>query len=222
MAHNYQYLFDEWAASGTKTMPSVALKTTGFVAGMKPPASVFNYQWDKIGRAITELQENALTEDPSGGIWQKLKPVATSGSYNDLYNKPELKAVATSGSYTDLINAPAFGTYVGDGTGNVTEDGMESPRTITLPFAPSVVLLFCGYRVVALAQGDTTATWEYSNGLTGGTQTYELVTYRLSGSSLQVVATAQASLQVSYGFGAYSHCFAGNLSGVSYHWVALP
>lgn len=37
-----------------------------------------------------------------------LATVATSGSYNDLSNKPALAAVATSGSYTDLTNKPAI------------------------------------------------------------------------------------------------------------------
>lgn len=136
MAHTFEHTLDEWAKNGTKSAPSSTLKSTGFVGGMKPPASVFNYQWDKIAKAITELQQYALTEDPSGGIWQQLAAVATSGNYNDLLNKPEFKAVATSGSYNDLLNKPDFkaiatsgsysdlinvpiatGSYVGDGTG---------------------------------------------------------------------------------------------------------
>ncbi len=35
-----------------------------------------------------------------------LKPVATSGDYNDLVNRPDLKPVAMSGSYNDLLNKP--------------------------------------------------------------------------------------------------------------------
>jgi len=45
-----------------------------------------------------------------------LATVATSGSYNDLTNKPSFATVATSGSYTDLSNKPTIPTYV-DGTG---------------------------------------------------------------------------------------------------------
>lgn len=48
--------FKEWAKSGTKVAPTTSLENTGFTCGMKPPASVFNYMWDKIGKAITELQ----------------------------------------------------------------------------------------------------------------------------------------------------------------------
>ena len=39
-----------------------------------------------------------------------LSTVATSGSYNDLSNKPALAAVATSGSYNDLSNKPSIPT----------------------------------------------------------------------------------------------------------------
>lgn len=112
MAHTFEHTLDEWAKNGTKSAPSSTLKSTGFVGGMKPPASVFNYQWDKIAKAITELQQYALTEDPSGGIWQQLAAVATSGSYNDLLNKPEFKAIATSGSWNDLTDKPNIESYI--------------------------------------------------------------------------------------------------------------
>lgn len=59
MPHEFVYAMDEWATSGTKTAPSSNLKNTGFTAGMVPPAYVFNYQWDRWGKAITELQEYA-------------------------------------------------------------------------------------------------------------------------------------------------------------------
>lgn len=53
----FEHTFAEWAPNGVKSAPSEALQETGFLGGMKPPASVFNYQWDKTGKAITELQE---------------------------------------------------------------------------------------------------------------------------------------------------------------------
>lgn len=37
-----------------------------------------------------------------------LAPVATTGSYNDLNNKPNLSTVATTGNYNDLANKPAI------------------------------------------------------------------------------------------------------------------
>ena len=44
--------------------------------------------------------------DGKGNVALGLHAVATSGSYNDLTNKPGLHAVATSGSYNDLTNKP--------------------------------------------------------------------------------------------------------------------
>ena len=103
MAHTFEHTLDAWATNGTKSAPSSTLKSTGFVGGMKPPASVFNYQWDKIAKAINELQQYALTEDPSGGIWQNLAAVATSGNYADLTGAPTGFSVynITTASYTN-------------------------------------------------------------------------------------------------------------------------
>lgn len=47
-----------------------------------------------------------------------LAAVATSGSYNDLSNKPNLATVATSGSYNDLTNRPSFATVATTGSYN--------------------------------------------------------------------------------------------------------
>ena len=55
--------------------------------------------------------------DPSS-----LATVATSGSYNDLLNKPTLATVAISGSYNDLSNKPTIPT-VGDGTITIKQNG---------------------------------------------------------------------------------------------------
>ena len=49
----------EWQNEGTE--PSTELKTTGFQAGYKPPAAVFNHFWSKTTKAITELQEKIST-----------------------------------------------------------------------------------------------------------------------------------------------------------------
>lgn len=43
-----------------------------------------------------------------GYVQAQLATVATSGSYNDLSNKPNLASVATSGSYNDLSNKPTI------------------------------------------------------------------------------------------------------------------
>ena len=52
MAFNEQ--FEGWDNQGTE--PSTNLKENGFEGGYKPPASVFNWFWSKVMRAITELQ----------------------------------------------------------------------------------------------------------------------------------------------------------------------
>ena len=46
--------------------------------------------------------------DAIDGEIENLAPVATSGNYNDLTNKPNLAPVATSGSYNDLTNKPTI------------------------------------------------------------------------------------------------------------------
>lgn len=253
MAHNYQYLFDAWAASGAKTAPSTALKTQGFVGGMKPPASVFNYQWDKIGKAITELQQNAMAKDEFSdeiSTIQNISAVAKSGSYNDLLNKPELKAVAVSGSYNDLIDIPtsfpismitgvanwlatnhyakvAAGTYAGTGTGSceltlsggVYSSTLSSPRTITLPFSPSLVVLGSGGYTFMIGQGLCYSGVKDSNNFA---QTFSVKIMNLSGTSMQVVS--KISYTGTSGTSLYyptDDMFLGNVSGISYKWIAI-
>lgn len=58
-------------------------------------------------KVITDaLSEKVDTDD--------LSTVATTGSYNDLINKPTLATVATSGSYNDLTNKPTIPTQTSD------------------------------------------------------------------------------------------------------------
>lgn len=58
---------------------------------------------------VTEIE----TETPSE---VELATVATSGSYNDLSNKPTLATVATSGSYNDLSDKPTIPSEVTEST----------------------------------------------------------------------------------------------------------
>jgi len=50
--------------------------------------------------------------------YNNLAPVAITGRYNDLKNKPTLATVATSGSYNDLKNRPSFATVATSGSYN--------------------------------------------------------------------------------------------------------
>lgn len=51
---NFDNKFPEWKNEGAE--PSADLKESGFTAGYKPPASVFNWFWNKVIKAITEIQ----------------------------------------------------------------------------------------------------------------------------------------------------------------------
>lgn len=52
---SFENQLPEWKNTGTE--PSENLKTNGFQGGYRPPASVFNWFWSKVIKAITELQE---------------------------------------------------------------------------------------------------------------------------------------------------------------------
>lgn len=243
MAHTFEHTLDEWAKNGTKSAPSSTLKSTGFVGGMKPPASVFNYQWDKIAKAISELQQYALTEDPSGGIWQNLAAVATSGNYNDLLNKPAFKAVATSGDYADLINKPiAAGSYVGDGTGTAQMNSKidptsYSPRRISLALTPNVVMLMDNTGCV-LAVTKSNAIMGYAQCRFYNSDQGKWYTVRgesptklayIEGATLSLISSANApdSNYLMQGFytssveGSGSLVSTLNISGVTYYYLAF-
>ena len=55
MALNYNNRPIKWTNEGTA--PSTELKTSGFQAGYKPSAAVFNNQWHTTGECIEELQD---------------------------------------------------------------------------------------------------------------------------------------------------------------------
>lgn len=78
-----------------------------------------------LSTVATTGSYNDLSNKPS------LATVATSGSYNDLTNKPVLATVATSGSYNDLSNKPSIPTKTSDLTNDsgfiTVEDIPEVP-----------------------------------------------------------------------------------------------
>lgn len=62
------------------------------------------------------------------------KPTLFSGEYSDLTNKPTLATVATSGSYADLSNTPTFKTINGvsiTGTGDIVVTSNSGSGTVT-------------------------------------------------------------------------------------------
>ena len=50
------------------TEPSTELSTKGFQAGYKPPAGVFNWFFNKVFNAVTELQEKLAETDTNKSV----------------------------------------------------------------------------------------------------------------------------------------------------------
>lgn len=80
----------EWKNAGTE--PSTNLKETGFAAGYKPPASVFNWFWSKVSKAITELQtklsnvdSNKVAKITDSDEQDRVYAIGTDGSQKTIY-----------------------------------------------------------------------------------------------------------------------------------------
>ena len=90
----------------------------GWAKQAQKPAYAYSEIADKpaLAAVATSGSYNDLTNKPSIPTLPALATVATSGSYNDLTNKPSiptiptLATVATSGSYSDLSNKPTIPT----------------------------------------------------------------------------------------------------------------
>lgn len=96
---NFENQIPEWKNEGTA--PSENLRTTGFQGGYKPPASVFNFFWSKVTKAITEIQtklsgvdETALsnvgshinnTSNPHNVTAAQVGAAAASHTHDDRY-----------------------------------------------------------------------------------------------------------------------------------------
>ena len=77
----------------------------------------------KMDKISSPIENFIITQDATGNAknsnvdislvqnavqFGSLAPVATTGSYTDLFNIPSFSTVATTGSYTDLINSPSL------------------------------------------------------------------------------------------------------------------
>lgn len=58
---DFENQFPDWEKDGSE--PSEDLKKTGFQGGYKPPASVFNWFWSKVMKAIKEIQTKISGEE---------------------------------------------------------------------------------------------------------------------------------------------------------------
>ena len=85
-----------------------------------------------LATVATSGSYNDLTDKPTfSGSYNDLtdKPTLFSGSYNDLTDKPTLATVATSGSYNDLLNKPNLATVATSGSYN---DLLNKPNLATV------------------------------------------------------------------------------------------
>ena len=103
------------------------------VAALEQADSDNNASIQSVSTDLTELSNglatvatsgsyNDLTDKPSfSGSYNDLtdKPTLFSGSYNDLTDKPTLATVATSGSYNDLTDKPLIPSTFEDLGGNI-------------------------------------------------------------------------------------------------------
>ena len=87
--------------------------------------------WENLPSTNTPINAARLNNIENGikgnkesinNLSSSLSTVATSGSYNDLSNKPSLSTVATSGSYNDLSNKPTIPT-VNNATLTIQKNG---------------------------------------------------------------------------------------------------
>ena len=92
----------DWKANGVE--PPESLKTTGFVAGYKPPASYFNWFWTKVSKCISELQsfvnqsagKKVNLTDESGEVFNDYANNVATG----LYSHAEGGSTTASGSHS--------------------------------------------------------------------------------------------------------------------------
>ncbi len=132
--------------------------------------------WTDMYNTSVELRE-MLNRLENGDEGERLHPVAKSGNYEDLKNKPyvpsateinnwnakvaNLKAVATSGSYNDLTGKPSFAKVAFSGS---YKDLVDTPRLQTVAYTGSYADLTNKPTLSATSNGDVTGSME--SGLT--------------------------------------------------------
>lgn len=79
----------------------------------------------------SDITANWTLLDQKVGTVNALKPVATSGDYNDLTNKPTIPAV-NDGTLTITVNGTTAGTFTANQAGNATVDIPVPTRTSQL------------------------------------------------------------------------------------------
>jgi hypothetical protein len=131
-----------------------------------------NIRWNNIGNkptfasVATSGSYNDLTNKPTlfSGSYNDLtnKPTLFSGSYNDLTNKPSLALVATSGSYNDLTNKPSLALVATSGSYN---DLTNKPNALAAGTNSFGYIEHTGIYVVAGKWNSSGNTPSYTNSL---------------------------------------------------------
>lgn len=80
----------------------------------------------------SDITANWTLLDQKVGTVNALKPVATSGDYNDLTNKPTIPAAANDGVLTIAVNGTAAGAFSANQAGNATVNIPVPTRTSQL------------------------------------------------------------------------------------------
>ena len=89
----------QWTNEGVA--PSETLKTSGFVAGYKPPATVFNYLFNKYGICLTELQNAANSTIGKSG----------EGYNGEIFNNYSLNVANGDYAHAEGYFTKAYGDY---------------------------------------------------------------------------------------------------------------
>ena len=89
----------QWTNEGVA--PSETLKTNGFAAGYKPPATVFNYLFNKYGICLTELQNAANSTIGKSG----------EGNNGEIFNNYSLNVAKGDYAHAEGYFTKAYGDY---------------------------------------------------------------------------------------------------------------
>ena len=110
---NFDNQFPEWNNEGTE--PSTDLKNTGFQGGYKPPATVFNWFWAKVMKAVTELQTKfGLHADSTSNPHSVTKEQVGLGNVDNTSDANKPVSTATQTALNTKANLSGGNTFSGE------------------------------------------------------------------------------------------------------------
>ena len=125
---NFEKTVPEWNAQGAE--PPSSLKTSGFQAGYKPPASYFNWFWSKVSACLTELQTKLSKVDNTADAEKSVKYASTSGSANKVKSSMVVRLNGGSTEGTDMFT---FDGSAGKSV-NITPAKIGAASSTDMPF----------------------------------------------------------------------------------------